>query len=84
MFVNVVNVNTWLYIKSVYIYVIYVVSVNVKNLQKYGFLPLLYNLMSDNLIKLSDIESAYVRRLSCGPSDTIELMFDDLVVGRPT
>jgi hypothetical protein len=34
MFVNViVNVNMWLYMKSVYIYEIYVFSVNIRNLQ---------------------------------------------------
>jgi hypothetical protein len=49
-----------------------------------GVLPLLKYLMSDGFIKLSDIESYYVRWLSGGLSDIIELMSDNLVLGRRT
>jgi hypothetical protein len=61
MFVNAIvnlNVNMWLYMKYVYIY-IYMKSVFFCKCQKFTkievFLPLLNNLMSDGLIKPSDI-----------------------------
>jgi hypothetical protein len=70
IFVNVIiNLNMWLYMKSVYIYMKSVFFCKCQKFTKIGVFPLLNSLMSDGLIKSSDIESYYVQRLSSGPLD---------------